>query len=381
MRNLQAAIGPARSYTCLLLSAALLGLSFSNSQGQAQPPATRTAAAQRATCVLLLQGGGTRAGGRGMDIKTVGEIITSTAFADAAVKASLGLEPEQWPAVAQIELAPAGEQAIKLIISVRAAGEMRSPEKPAAALLKEITTRAQSEVARLAGDPAVRQQLLEQIAALQKRKDEAGARVVELQKKLDEMGFRRVSPGIASSGQQQVQQLREQLERNRVRLGALESVLGGLDKGYLEIDAAARELIELHAKKVALVEELVRDGRATPLELVDAQIALAHARSQRLSSAGARLSPLERFFNEVVTLRVEIAVAEAQLERLGAPVAAATRPGASPEDPAVLAERLRRELGEAQQQLTTANNEMTVAQRKLDELGPTLRLVVMDGSD
>jgi hypothetical protein len=45
--------------------------------------------------------------------------MTSTAFVDGAVKAALGLEPREWPRAVQIELAPAGEQSLKVIVTVR----------------------------------------------------------------------------------------------------------------------------------------------------------------------------------------------------------------------------------------------------------------------
>lgn len=362
------------------------------------PPATRPrqsapSGVQRASGVLRLEGpgAGVRPPARGYDIKTVGEIISSTTFVDAAAKEALGLEPEQWPKVAQIELAPAGEQALKLIVTVRPGGEIELPQQPAAALRRELSRRAQAEVERVAANPEQSAQLMKQINELAQRKETLTSRARQLEMRMNSLREQRgESPVRPPQSQGQVQMLLEQIARNRLRLEAIESVLADWVDIQKQLRGPGNELVALHEQRVALLQKMVENGQATPLQVLDAQIALGEARRQGLQQAGGSVGPLERYINEVISLRVEIAVAEAQLEKLGvATTTPATQPATQPTtQPANSGEQLStdvdaltRQLNETRQELAQVSNDLTQAQRRLEELGPPVRLVIVDGSE
>ena len=117
------------------------------------------------------------------------------------------------------------------------------------------------------------------------------------------------------------------------------------------------------------------------MQLIDAQIALAEARSRRGgmgADADGRSSPMMRYYNEVISLRVEVGVAEAQLALLGGPTTAPV--ALTREEASRQLNDLSQQLSEVQRQYAEINAQVESAQRRLDTLGPAPRLVVLDGA-
>ncbi len=95
----------------LISTAAVAQVERRRSPSGAVAAAGEVAGAQRASCVLQIDFDANR-GNRGMDIQTLNALLTSTAIVDPAAEKALGLKPDDWPKVAQVELLPAGQVAV-----------------------------------------------------------------------------------------------------------------------------------------------------------------------------------------------------------------------------------------------------------------------------
>jgi hypothetical protein len=96
---------------------------------------------QRASCVLRIDDG-ERFGPATASAQAVSAALTSTALIDPAMEAALKLPASDWPTVAQVEVQPAGESAVKLTITIKPDDRHILPPGAARLVLDEITTRA-----------------------------------------------------------------------------------------------------------------------------------------------------------------------------------------------------------------------------------------------
>lgn len=333
----------------------------------------------RASCVVMLRGGpGADRQNGASDLGTIAAALTSTELVDPAAKSALGLGPDQWPTVAQVELTPAGDRSLKIIVTVAPGEKGEARDEAARKLLREMVTRGEGVVARM-GSPR-RAELQARVKDLGKLLEELKAGAVQLRVRRDDAQAKAAAGGGAAQAFNQPSprlQLESQLARSKPRLEAIKAVLAKSEGQLGEADAAARELVAAREAVATALAEAVEKGEAGRLDLLRARADVADAKARRVEAErGPIPSPSLRYRDEVTSLDVEVRVLEAQLAALPPEPARPATP-ANVGDP----QRLQIELSRVENELRTAENESSQARRELESLGEPPSLVVLDGKE
>lgn len=144
------------------------------------PQAPPNTALQRASCVLRIEND-ERYGPASSSAQTLIAALTSTALIDPAMESVLKLSPTDWPSVAQVEVQPAGEAAVKLTISLKPSDRHQPAAGAARLLLNEITGRA----VRSFNGEAPQDETEDTLARLRKQRTELDNKLSALRAELD----------------------------------------------------------------------------------------------------------------------------------------------------------------------------------------------------
>jgi hypothetical protein len=237
--------------------------------------------------------------------------VTTTGLIDPAAKAALGLGPREWVKVVRIEVAPAGNQAVKLSVSVDPGPNSLKQAEPAGALLRELVNRAKAVVSQSV--ETRREEIKTRLDELEKRRAVLHADIEGIRKRVhdaDESGFR----GRDSVANQR-RQIESELATKRPRLQAIKEVVPQSD----EVEKSLRQLVAAREALVAGLEKVVGQTRGDPTEIFRARAELAEAKV-RLAEWGnvSSFSPSHNVRAERVNLEIDIAALESQLKTLPA---------------------------------------------------------------
>jgi DNA repair exonuclease SbcCD ATPase subunit len=308
-----------------------------------------------------------------VSLSTVTALLTSTALVDPAAKTALGLDPEEWPMVAQVELAPAGENALKLIITVLPTPERELPEGAAKAMLNDLTRRGVEAVAQTTRGRL--QEAEAQLAGLRARRDGLRETARKLESRMAELQ-RTPDRGAYDRGEQAMlrHKLEAELAEKEARLTVLRAALDPPPVAPDAPDPAYQAAVQSWLDLVTMLEKLVEAGQAERLELLRARTQLAEARTKLLEQSTARREEWrDRCKSETVQLEADIAGLRARLQKL--PEAGPTIPPAEQPDIGALSDSLNK----ARTELRSVERELQEAERQLERWRKAPRLVVLKG--
>lgn len=368
----QWAMGRVMTLLCVLLLAAPLAAQVGRDRGNMSIGGEGPAGVQRASCVLQLDFGAARSS-RLVETKTLNAMLTSTAVVDPAARDALGLGPDSWPKVAQVELVPAGNYAVRLGVTVTHHPEIKVPENAAHAFLDQLSARARHAVDQV----GIRQEqaLAERRGELEKELAAARERLTAIQAKMREaQAASRTDTGRSlrvQGGDRQT--LEANMVAQKARLRVIEAELE-----KTETAPATSPWMELIAAREKVVQALRQRAERAPddeLVLLQAEASLAEARALAAAdtSSGRRFDPIDRWRTEVINLRAAIAEAEARLELMGA-----SETPADTTQPAVDLNQLRQEEMRANQEVSQITSQLEQLRREsLTNTAP--RLLILDG--
>jgi hypothetical protein len=330
---------------------------------------------ERASCVLAVRGG---FNGRELDIQAVSAALTSTGVVDPAAKEALGLDAATWPDVVNIELTPAGAQAVKLTVTVSPKGDAKLPPSPARKLMDAVVARVikafQTDVpARKAADER-RQKLEARQAELQRELSAARAEV--------ERVAVTARNAVDRTGPDPVSVWREDLQDKQVRLKALDATFAEVLKARQPQLDAAKGLLAAREALRGKLEAAAAKGQAADVDLAKAHEAVAEAKAQVAElSLNPAMDPKGRWFDTLVQMRMEVA----SLERRVAAAKDTPSPTTRPSRSELLAEqeRLGRELAQKQSDLQLVANQLEQTRREAYPYQgqPEAKLVVLGAGD
>jgi hypothetical protein len=349
---------------------------------------------QRASTVLQLDYDTNRGGQRAIDTQTLNAMLTSTTLVDPAAKRALGLGPEMWPRVAQIELLPAGQAAVKLSVIITSVTEVKLPDNAAQLLLDELTSRAKAAV----DQAALRQEQAsnERRAAIEKELAVANEKYAKIQSQLRDLRAI-AAAGVGDSGggrgvAQEMQQIEVNLAAQRARLKIIEEEIAKL--ANKPADAKAKpdpesfwaELVAAREKAVRAAEasRATSDSPENQLAVAKAEAELAEAKIRAAtSSEGIRpgFDSPDRWQGERITLRATIAEQEGRLGALSERLAQqqkksdATSQQLTPYD----IDRLQRDEQRARQEVDELNQQLDQLRRERRGMGMAPKLLILDG--
>lgn len=303
--------------------------------GQA-PSTTNTLAAQRASCVLRVETDEGRYSGGQQPSQTIVAMLTSTALVDPAMRDALNLDPAAWPEVAQVDVQPAGESAVKLTVIVRPTAQ-RPIAEPAAAAVRARDALTRRALRAYNGNAATRpDDRSAAIADLQRQRAEIDAKLMALRNEMTTAGERQNRLMIA--GREPTRSaFEQQLSDLRAEVASQEATIATIDEQVPKLPAEpAAEIASLRTKLLG--------------QQIDARIAIAKARV-RIAQFTERLAAFDR----------EAAVA-------------ATQPVRSTSIVQNEMNELSARRSEIDQQLAQLSNRRDVA-------APRGRLVVLDGGE
>lgn len=349
---------------------------------------------QRASCVLRLDYDPNR-GNRTMESQTLNAMLTSTMLVDPAAEKALGLGPGAWPKVAQIELIPAGNSAVKLTVTLTAHPGFTVPPDGAQAFLDELTSRAQAAVDQMA--QRQEQAYEERRAALEKLLTAARERLSAIQAQLrDARGTVTTFDGdpeirmLSRNPATERQAIENTLAGARARLAVYEKEMANGGDGATTRPAGSPWL-ELIAARERVVEALRAQSGDRTTEVLEAEAELAEARALAAASTASAQPGFDRgdrWRNDLMTLRATVAENEARLalldQRMGktpntSPGPAATTQARvlSPQD----IDRLQREEQRARQEVEELTNQLEQLRRERRVGGGAMapRLLILDG--
>jgi hypothetical protein len=328
----------------------------------------------------------TNRGNRTFDIQTLNALLTSTALVDPAAEKALKLAADQWPAVVQLEVVPAGTAAVRLGVTVTHDGQGDLPPDAARVMLEELAARAKTVV-----DAAGSRQEKLRVERLNRLQADLAAAAKELDRistKLREAmaaGEAERAAAVKGGVRGDRDRLEIDLRAQRARLAVLEA-----ERERVVAAAAATakpagqalpppwaDLIAARERIVALVRELEQvEGPQKALALAQAEAALAEARA--LAAADRReVDPAERWQAEIVTLKASIAETEARLAAINErfPKALAAQPAPPPDE----VDQLRQDEAMARKKVNELRQLVDAARQdeRNSETGPTLH--ILDG--
>ena len=361
---------------------------------------------QRASVVVQLDFDPNRSGARPtIDTQTLNAMLTSTTLVDPAAKKALGLGPEAWPRVAQIELLPAGNVAVKLSVIVTPVKDVKLPENAAQALLGELTTRAKA---------AVDQAALRQEQAAGERRAAIENELAAAQQKLDKIQAQlrdaRAMAGVATGGgggggdpfgrgvMQEMQQAEVNIAAQRARLKVIEEEIGKLAAngagggGKPQETPAQSDVKAAWDALIAARQKAVEAARSNAGNL-EGHVALANAEAElaetklRAAQASVAARPAgfdspDRWQGERITLRASIAEQEARLGALSERLAVIQKKsGASATQPVTAydIDRLQRDENRARQEVDELSNQLDQMRRERRGAGSAPKLLILDG--
>ncbi|HEX8322556.1 MAG TPA: hypothetical protein VF595_01465 [Tepidisphaeraceae bacterium] len=305
-------------------------------------PAGDPAGVQRASCVLQIDFDSNR-GNRQFDSQTLNALLTSTTLVDPAAMSALRLEPDAWPKVAQVELTPAGNQAVRLGVTILPGANL--PPSAAQMFLDALAASAKTAVEKIGGPQD--KTLAERLAKLE-------AQVAEAQKKLDA-----ATAALAAARPTSFNNFDNEARFSSRNLAT--------ERVNLELNLAGHR-----ARLKALDEEMSRLRPST--QPVEAGEPLSTGRSFPMPSVSG-LSVYDRFEVERITLRLNVAENQARVDAIAARMAATgTTTQPSPGD----YERLQQERNTARSNLSNLQNQLEQARRERQSSG-TVRLLILDG--
>jgi hypothetical protein len=376
---------------------------------------------QRASVVLQLDYDANRSGGgggqRAIDTQTLNAMLTSSALVDPAAKKALDLAPDTWPRVAQIELLPAGQAAIKLNVIVTPLKEIKLPDNPAQALLDELTSRAKAAVEQAGRRQEQAQN--QRRAAIEKDLATAQDKLLGIQSQLREARMNSAGdPGMRGNLDnvravtQEMQQIEMNLAASRARLKIIEEETAKLSAATKPVTPAAdakdpkTELKSAWDQLIAAREKAIAAAQNAPntpesqLAIAQAEAELAEAKIRAATAASAAsasdafrfraLSPSpgfdssDRWQGERITLRASIAEQEARLGALSERLAqlqkksnaSATTQQVTPYD----LDRLQRDEQRASREVDELNQQLDQLRRdRRGSAGLAPKLLVLDG--
>lgn len=280
---------------------------------------------QRASCVLQIDPGENNY--RQVDAQLLTAMLTSTALTDPVAQSVLGLGPDDWQKAAQVEVAPAGQMAVRLNITV----------------LPQAKAKANAARDLLAGLAAAAKTSFEQAGTRQDRA--AAERRASLETQLSEAQQRldAATAALNAAGRRSNTTLNQDVYDRRN---------AAAERGGLEVNLAAQ---------------------AARLKAIEAEIAeLPPSTQPGLPSENPELR--QRLVGERVSLRINVAEARARLDAVTA--RAATSPASQPAP--VDYDRLQSDQSTARQQVQEIRNQLNEYPR-LSRRGTTARLIIMDG--
>ena len=373
---------------CLLTAGATAWAQVDRGRGVAGAGAGQGAAGdaargvQRASCVLQLEFDPNR--GMRTDTQTLNALLTSTAVVDPAAQKALGLGPDAWPKVAQVELIPAGQAAVKLGVTITRNPDVKLPDNAAQSFLDELATRAKAAVDQVG--QRQEQAAAERLATLEKEHAAAKKRLEAAQARLNQRGDATFAAGPDSRAMIpnltiEKQNLETQMAGQRARVKVIEQEIDRLTKTASARGAGSpwTELVAAREKVVQALRARREKGQVDDLDLFRAEADVAEARALAAAQPAQRtgFDPLDRWFGEVVTLRANLAESEVRLASVNQRLekaAASTHPGA-PQTP----EDARQEEAAARQALYDLTSRLEQARRERQLAGGGARLLILDG--
>lgn len=271
--------GSARTRT-LLGALALLAATTAFAQPTTAPadrPGDKPAV-QRASCVLGIESTAPRYGGQSNSIvPTVQAMLSSTALLDPAMESILKLSSTEWPKVAQVDVIPAGDSAVKVTVFVKSNAGQTYPPTTAATLLREIAERA----VRACNAPERPDESAAKIEALVKERNQLDVRLAEIRVELARANEAANSPRDYNSRLMNRLPLEQQVAQSEMDRATLEVVLVEIDVQLKELEAspAVADLKELRVKLIG--------------QRIDGRISLAREKT-RLEILRKRLDELEK---------------------------------------------------------------------------------------
>lgn len=325
----------------------------------------------RASCVLQIEPDFNR--GTRFDAATLNAMLTSTVLIDPAAKKALGLGPDRWPKVAQVELVAAGNTSVKVIITVGSSTDVKLPEHPASVFLQELIARAKVAVEQKAPRDASAD---EQRAAIERDLAAAKSRLPQLdlamrQARTESAGDLYSARNLATSLTIERRTLELSLAGQRARLAAIEKALPAAPSTQ-PMDGPMRDIVAVRAQMLDQVIALAAEGKKGSLDVLEARLLLAEA---RLAASAGSQSPSrdgsDRWENEIISLKASIAEGEAKLALLTQRLQQATTAPVSDYNSLQMDEqRTRQRIQELQNQLDQLNRQSR----------QETRLLVLDGS-
>jgi hypothetical protein len=323
--------------------------------------------------VLAVRSGG----GPVLDIQTVSAALTSTGLIDPAASEVLGLGPTAWPDVLSVELSPAGQQAVKLTVTVTPKPDLKLPPEAARKLIDNLTAR----VARsLKADGTERKEPLERYRKLE-------ARQADLQKEQSSLrlDMEKVAVAMRSapdrSGPDPLTAAREELADKTARAKALQAAFAEVQAARQPHVEAARALLAAREAVVSKLEAAASRGQATDLELARARAEAAEAKAQVTElSLSPVAEPRSRWFDTIAQMRMDIASLERRVEQ-GKAVAATAQPSRA--ELVAEQDRLNRLLAQKQMDLQQVAQQLEMARREAFPYNgqPEARLVVLGANE
>ena len=305
-------------------------------------PTGDTAGIQRVSCVVQLDFDANR-GSRTFDVQTLNALLTSTALLDPAAKAGLNLSPAEWPRVAQVELLPAGQYAVRLGVTVTDDG-------------KVAPTAAQSFLDAL-------------IAGAKKAVDQAGNRN-------DKASTRRIAA------------LQADIDAAQKRYDAASAALAASPRNsqYNNFPDVDPRYIARNAAVERASVQLSLAGQRARMKVLDQELDALRSTARAATTAPSGLTDgvlsvpqqtaYERFNAERITTRLNIAESEARLRLLDERVAT-TAPANTPVPPDF--DRLNMDMSSARNALQQSQSRLDQARLESQNTSGTVRLLVLDG--
>lgn len=335
--------------------------------GQQAEPQTRTAhdkaPPDRAPCVISVNGGISR-----QEIQTVNATLTSTALVDPVMEETLQLDSAIWPQVVAIELAPAGQNATKLVVTVIARPEF--PRSPARKVMVSLVNRLKDAYA---GDSEARKELETRRVALQEKLETFQKELVELRAKLDELSVSLRQVGNRANDTPLTQPQRD-LDDKTSRLEVLTASLNEVDESRKSMLAAAQEVAKARAGLLAvlLAKADAEPGAVQPADLASAKVEAAEAeQSVAELSVPLIMNPQNQWFNVAVQLRMEIAALKTRIARQTDEAQPST------EELAAEMQRLNRVLQSKQQEIEATRTALDRVRTELQKANETGTLTVI----
>jgi hypothetical protein len=304
-------------------------------------------------------------------------LLTSTALIDAAIDASLKVDPELRRKLIVVNATPAGYRFTRLEVSLRKSDSIEwkpNDSKDLAAALCDQLKRAFEESTRAA---AQFQQLRQQ--ELQQKIDTVTNKLATVRKQIrvyrDAVG---VAANESTDPQYSLRSLRQQKQSMERELGTYRTRLAALEPPAAPVASEWQQVIDLREQRLKELKEAAKDGKDLTAEIKAVQDKLAEARAKLAEAKRTDLNDQRRptRFNEAQQINSQIADIESRLKPVLEGIAKL-------EDPKVqeMSDKLP-ELTMEEQRLRNELQELRIREdgiRRATQWEPKVLITVLDG--